>query len=477
MNIVELSIHDLVPYENNPRNNIEAVEYVANSIEKFGFKVPIVVDTNNVIVAGHTRYMASKKLGLETVPCIVADDLTEEQIKAFRLADNKVSEIATWDDELLAIELSDIVDIDMGDFGFELDVVNDDFEVQEQYERVDLKSRYLEVPVSVLNTRTKEWQDRKKAWVAKGIDSGSGRDEIKKGTLSSVTSSIPNYYYSKRDAEKKAGKKLSNKEFEEKWLEYYIPQKTMLKQTNDGQMVSIFDPVLCELMYYWFGFDGAKVIDPFSGGSVRGIVAHELGLQYTGIDIRKEQVEANINQWNQYIDFEENPMNPPKWIEGNSENIKDLAMGKYDMIMSCPPYADLEVYSDNQEDISTMKYDDFLQSYRKIIKNTVDMLDEDRFAVFVVGEVRGKKNGGGYYNFVSDTIQAFIDAGMIYYNEIILVNVMGSIAMRLNKQFCSGRKIGKVHQNVLVFYKGDVKNIKNIYKGISVKEIEETLEE
>lgn len=118
MNIVELSIHDLVPYENNPRNNIWAVEYVANSIEKFGFKVPIVVDKNNVIVAGHTRYMASKKLGLETVPCIVADDLTEEQIKAFRLADNKVSEIATWDDELLAIELSDIIDIDMSDFGF-----------------------------------------------------------------------------------------------------------------------------------------------------------------------------------------------------------------------------------------------------------------------------------------------------------------------------------------------------------------------
>lgn len=136
MNIVELNIHDLVPYENNPRNNIEAVEYVANSIEKFGFKVPIVVDTNNVIVAGHTRYMASKKLGLETVPCIVADDLTEEQIKAFRLADNKVSEIATWDDELLAIELSDIVDIDMGDFGF-LDIELDDIIEIEEDEGVE----------------------------------------------------------------------------------------------------------------------------------------------------------------------------------------------------------------------------------------------------------------------------------------------------------------------------------------------------
>ena len=129
MNIVELSIHDLVPYENNPRNNIEAVEYVANSIEKFGFKVPIVVDKDNVIVAGHTRYMASKKLGLETVPCIVADDL-------FRLADNKVSEIATWDDELLAIELSDIVDIDMGDFGF-LDIELDDIIEIEEDEGVE----------------------------------------------------------------------------------------------------------------------------------------------------------------------------------------------------------------------------------------------------------------------------------------------------------------------------------------------------
>ena len=117
MNIVELSIHDLVPYENNPRNNIEAVEYVANSIEKFGFKVPIVVDTNNVIVAGHTRYMASKKLGLETVPCIVADDLTEEQIKAFRLADNKVGEIATWDLNKLQLEL-DFLDFNMEEFGF-----------------------------------------------------------------------------------------------------------------------------------------------------------------------------------------------------------------------------------------------------------------------------------------------------------------------------------------------------------------------
>ena len=132
-----MKIGDIIPYEKNPRKNDEAVKYVAESIKQFGFKVPIVIDKNNVIVAGHTRYKASKKLGLKEVPCIVADDLTEEQIKAYRLADNKVAELAEWDFDLLGEELSDILDIDMCDFGFEAledeeeaEVVEDDFEVE-----------------------------------------------------------------------------------------------------------------------------------------------------------------------------------------------------------------------------------------------------------------------------------------------------------------------------------------------------------
>lgn len=118
MEIVNKKIDELKPYENNPRFNDDAVEYVVNSIKEFGFKVPIVIDKNNTIVAGHTRYKASMELGLEEVPCIVADDLTEKQIKAFRLADNKVSEKAQWDFELLDEELNDL-DINMEDFGFE----------------------------------------------------------------------------------------------------------------------------------------------------------------------------------------------------------------------------------------------------------------------------------------------------------------------------------------------------------------------
>jgi len=117
MEIKMVKIDDLKPYENNPRFNDDAVEYVANSIKEFGFKVPMVVDKNNVIVAGHTRYKASMELGLKEVPCIIADDLTEEQIKAFRLADNKVSEQASWNWDILDLELDDI-GLDMSDFGF-----------------------------------------------------------------------------------------------------------------------------------------------------------------------------------------------------------------------------------------------------------------------------------------------------------------------------------------------------------------------
>lgn len=118
MNIVQKKLEDLIPYENNPRNNDEAVSCVVESIKEFGFKVPIIIDKNNVIVAGHTRYKASKQLGIEEVPCIVADDLTEEQIKAFRLADNKVSEVATWDLEKLELELCEL-NLDMEVFGFD----------------------------------------------------------------------------------------------------------------------------------------------------------------------------------------------------------------------------------------------------------------------------------------------------------------------------------------------------------------------
>lgn len=120
MEIVTKSIHELIPYDKNARKNDKAVPLVAKSIEQFGFKVPIVIDRNNVIVCGHTRYKAAHALGIEEVPCIIADDLTDQQIKAYRLADNKVAEVSKWDKGILSLEMNEIFDFDMSDFGFEI---------------------------------------------------------------------------------------------------------------------------------------------------------------------------------------------------------------------------------------------------------------------------------------------------------------------------------------------------------------------
>lgn len=127
MKVILKNIKELIPYEKNPRKNDEAVKYVKESIKEFGFKVPIVIDTNNVIVAGHTRYKAAKQLKLKEVPCIVADDLTEEQIKAYRLADNKVAEFAEWDFNLLNLELDELINFDMNIYGFEIEGISDEF--------------------------------------------------------------------------------------------------------------------------------------------------------------------------------------------------------------------------------------------------------------------------------------------------------------------------------------------------------------
>ncbi len=221
---------------------------------------------------------------------------------------------------------------------------------------------------------------------------------------------------------------------------------------EEANGTSVFDPVLTELAYRWFSPPTGAVLDPFAGGSVRGIVAAMLGRSYTGIDLSAPQIAANIDQATALI-----PNNPPAWIVGDSLNVADMvpAGSMFDFLFSCPPYADLEVYSDDARDLSTMAYDDFLAVYRQIIERSVALLNPDRFACFVVGDVRSPK--GHYRNFVSDTISAFQDAGALLYNEAILVTALGSLPIRVARQFEAGRKLGKTHQNVLVFIKGDAK--------------------
>jgi hypothetical protein len=212
---------------------------------------------------------------------------------------------------------------------------------------------------------------------------------------------------------------------------------------------SIFDPVLCELVYRWYCQQGGLVLDPFAGGSVRGIVASKLGRQYIGVDLRPEQIKANQEQAAEICGDPQ-----PVWVEGDSLNVASLADGvRADLVFSCPPYGDLEVYSDDPRDISTLDYGAFREKYRAIIAASVGMLKADRFACFVVGDIRDRK--GFYRRFVSDTEQAFEDAGARLYNDAVLVTVAGTLPVRAVKGFETSRKLGKSHQNVLVFCKGD----------------------
>ncbi len=271
-----------------------------------------------------------------------------------------------------------------------------------------LRDKFIEPPFSILDTKTGNWSRRKKQWKNIGIKSEIGRNvEVIKDSFNS----------------EKYGR------------------TTSINQT------SIFDPALCEIMYNWFCPENGEILDCFAGGSVRGIVANKLGYNYTGIDIRPEQIESNREQATEILPV----ANQPNWYVGDSNVVLNDFNKKFDMLFSCPPYSDLEVYSDLNGDISNMSYIEFMKSYKQIIEKSCNLLKSGSFACFVVGEVRDKK--GNYIGFVPDTINAFLECGMNFYNEAILLDQLGTACMRANRQFTSGKKLVKVHQNILIFKK------------------------
>lgn len=302
-----------------------------------------------------------------------------------------------------------------------------------------LADRYLSVPFSLLDARTGWWRERKAAWLATGIQSELGRSSQ---LLFAASAQPPATYAAKNAFEATIGRKAT-------WAEFAQAHPEKVKQ----QGTSVFDPVLCELVYRWFSAPGHLVVDPFAGGSVRGIVAAATGREYAGVDLRAEQIEANRAQW---ADLCQPGMPSPRWVQGDALAVRQTLPGtQADLLFSCPPYGSLERYSDDKADLSTMRYPRFLHTYRQIIKESVAMLRQDRFACFVVGDIRDTQ--GLYRGFVSDTIAAFRDAGARLYNEAILVTQSGSLPIRVGRGFEISRKLGKTHQQVLVFVKGDPK--------------------
>ena len=309
---------------------------------------------------------------------------------------------------------------------------------------VSLNDRFVVPPFTLLDTRQGYWQERKRRWMALGIQSELGRGEDALGMSGSSGQAAA--WHTSGDYEpssRRAADERSN----------ITGAPPLPEYANNGTAhiapgTSIFDPVLCELTYRWFSAEGARILDPFAGGSVRGITASHLGRWYHGIELRPEQVAANRVQAERLTDS-----HPPVWIEGDATEADVVAEGEYDLVFTCPPYADLEVYSEDPRDLSTMTYPEFLDAYRQAIARSMSMLRPDRFAVIVVGDVRDKR--GVYRSFVADTIHAFLDTGADLYNEAVLANPVGTAALRAPKQFDAGRKLVKVHQNVLVFVKGD----------------------
>tara|TARA_R110000796_G_C14455114_1_gene423880 strand:+ start:55 stop:933 length:879 start_codon:yes stop_codon:yes gene_type:complete len=275
-----------------------------------------------------------------------------------------------------------------------------------------LRNKFIEPPFSVLDTKSGNWQKRKNLWKKLGIKSEIGRNSKSKNRLSDDGGSL----------------------------------RSIGGNEKKGSYESIFDPALCEIIYHWFCKENGDILDPFAGGSVRGIVANYMNYNYTGIELRPEQVESNREQSLNILEVN----NQPQWYVGDSNKILDNFNKEFDFIFSCPPYANLEVYSQLEGDISNMNYSDFLINYESIISKSCKLLKKDGYACFVVGEVRDKK--GNYIGFVPDTIKAFEKCGMKFYNEAILLNAIASASMRANNNMKT-QKLVKIHQNVLIFKK------------------------
>ena len=288
---------------------------------------------------------------------------------------------------------------------------------------VSLADKFGVPPMSVLDRRGGEWQDRKRRWGSLGMQSELGRD---------------------------AGASKSMVEGD------HFMARLLRGETGDmgamlGGGVSIFDPVVCELAYRWHTLPGDRILDPFAGGSVRGIVASTLARWYVGVDLRGEQIAANEAQAHLGSDI------APRWIQGDSARLSEhlSPSDEFDFVFSCPPYADLEVYSDNPRDLSRMPYEEFRGTHARIIAAATARLRNDRFAAWVISDVRDKR--GAYRGLVVDTIRAFEAAGLSFHNDAVLLDQVGTAAVRAERPFRATRKLTRVHQHLLIFVKGDAK--------------------
>lgn len=293
--------------------------------------------------------------------------------------------------------------------------------------KASLFDKFIVPPFSVLDRRQGYWQNRKRTWLRLGIKSELGRDEHLCFNLNSFDADT--------DKAVRQGQAQA-----------------------DAPSTSVFDPVLCELAYTWFCPKGGAILDPFCGGSVRGIVACQLGYKYTGIDLRDEQIQENRKQAKEILGDE--GASALNYITGDSDSVLDCIgnANVYDFAFTCPPYFDLEVYSDNPKDISNMDWEGFKKAYASILGKACNLLRQDAFFGIVIGDVRGKD---GCFKGLPNVTQIIMKKnGFGLYDDFILIDPLGSASMRADKQFTATRKCVTTHQRFMVFLRGDPRKAK-----------------
>lgn len=436
----------------------QQLEKLKNSFKKNDFIAPFFVWQENDtihILDGHHRQKALLELEKDgyhipdLLPAVFVDCKDRKQASELVLVYS--SHYANITKEGLE-EFAKIHDIDLTEMSelnfegidsldFSTELPNVDAPVREIG---NLNDTFGVPPFSILDTRQGYWQTQKKAWREIINDDGESRENTLR---TSASGNDPAYYRKKTKKEQELGRKLSNKDFEEN---YY----TVSEHENKGILsgVSLLDPVLAEIACKWFGLPNCKTFDCFAGDTVFGYVSAHLGNEFTGIELREEQVNLNNSRVAEFPNAQ--------YICDDGQNVaKHIAENSQDLLFSCPPYFDLEVYSDLENDASNQgSYEDFLKILENAFSNAIKCLKENRFAVITVGDVRDEK--GAYYGFPQDIKAIFCKNGLHFYNELILIEMSGNASMRASNQM-KNRKVVKVHQNVLVFYKGNLTEIKN----------------
>lgn len=397
-----------------------------------------------------------KWLDRPTAHVIKASELTDAEQREFIIKDNVG--YGEWDMDALANEwdTEELVDwgLDLWEDKSEGESGNGSSSLPNSTPGSSLFDRFVVPPFSILDTRKGYWQDRKKKWYDIIGDMGESRNDA---LVTSLEFKCKDLYQRTREHRKELG--ISFKEY----IEKYVPEEELEREQSKivAQGVSILDPVMAEIVCRWFGFKNCQTFDCFAGDSVFGFVSAYLGNSFTGIELREQQASLNNER---VADM------TARYICDDGQNVaKHITPESQDLLFSCPPYFDLEKYSDLPNDASNQdSYEDFIQILKNAFTAAVGCLRNNRFAVICVGDVRDRKTGF-YYDFCGDIKRIFKEAGVLLYNEIILVEQTASTALRAAR-YMETRKVAKTHQHILVFFKGNPKDIKKEYPKIEYTE-------